>query len=85
MGYTGAMTTPLTILAIAGSLRAASLNTALLRAIARLAPAPFDIRIYQGLGDLPLFNPDLDADSLPPVTGLRDAILAADVLLLIEA
>ncbi|MDN2695032.1 NAD(P)H-dependent oxidoreductase [Janthinobacterium sp. SUN073] len=76
------MKTPITILAIAGSLRAASLNTALLHAIARLAPAEYAIRIYPGLGELPLFNPDLDADSLPAVTGLRDAILAADVLLL---
>lgn len=82
MGYTGGMQTPITILAIAGSLRAASLNTALLRAIAGLAPAPFEIRIYPGLGELPLFNPDLDADSLPAVTALRDAILAADVLML---
>ena len=82
MGYTGGMQTPITIVAIAGSLRAASLNSALLRAIARLAPPPFDVRIYPGLGELPLFNPDLDADSLPAVTGLRDAILAADVLLL---
>ena len=82
MGYTGGMHTPITILAIAGSLRAASLNTALLRAIAGLAPPPFDIRIYSRLGQLPLFNPDLDADTLPAVTGLRDAILAADVLLL---
>ena len=82
MGYTGAMKTPITILAIAGSLRAASLNTALLRAIARLAPAEYAIRIYPGLGELPLFNPDLDADSLPAVTGLRDAIVAADVLML---
>ena len=82
MGYTGEMQTSITILAIAGSLRAASLNAALLRAIARLAPAPFDIRIYPGIGDLPLFNPDLDADSLPAVTGLRDAIVAADVLML---
>ena len=82
MGYTGAMKTSITILAIAGSLRAASLNTALLHAIARLAPADYAIRIYPGLGELPLFNPDLDADSLPAVTSLRDAILAADVLLL---
>jgi hypothetical protein len=82
MGYTGAMQTPITILAIAGSLRAASLNTALLHAITRLAPADYTIRIYQGLGELPLFNPDLDADSLPAVTGLRDAILAANVLML---
>lgn len=82
MGYNGGMQTPVTIFAIAGSLRAASLNLALLRAIAQLAPAEFTIRIDTGLGHLPLFNPDLDADSLPAVTALRDAILAADVLML---
>ena len=82
MGYNGGMKTPITIFAIAGSLRAASLNLALLRAIGQIAPATFEIRIDTGLGDLPLFNPDLDADSLPAVTAMRDAILAADVLML---
>ncbi|MBB5367198.1 MULTISPECIES: NADPH-dependent FMN reductase [unclassified Janthinobacterium] len=76
------MQTPVTIFAIAGSLRAASLNLALLRAIAQIAPPTFEIRIDTGLGNLPLFNPDLDADSLPAVAAMRDAILAADVLML---
>lgn len=82
MGYNGGMQTPVTIFAIAGSLRAASLNLALLRAIAQIAPPTFEIRIDTGLGNLPLFNPDLDADSLPAVAAMRDAILAADVLML---
>lgn len=82
MGYKGSMPTPITIFAIAGSLRAASLNLALLRAIAQLAPAEFSIHIDQSLGNIPLFNPDLDADSLPAVTAMRDAIQAADVLML---
>jgi chromate reductase len=47
------------ILAISGSLRAASSNSALLRAAALLAPADVEIDLYKGLGGLPHFNPDL--------------------------
>jgi chromate reductase len=52
------------ILAISGSLRAASTNTILLEAAASLAPEEVTLRIYDGLGDLPHFNPDLDKE--PP-------------------
>ena len=52
------------ILAISGSLRAASLNTALLRAVARIAPPELEIVLYRGIGDLPLFNPDIEQASL---------------------
>ncbi|MBV9418035.1 MAG: NAD(P)H-dependent oxidoreductase, partial [Solirubrobacterales bacterium] len=37
------------ILAISGSLRAASYNTALLRAAAELAPEGVEVQLYQGL------------------------------------
>ena len=47
------------ILAISGSLRAASNNTALLRAVARLAPADISVELFRDLGNLPLFNPDI--------------------------
>jgi NAD(P)H-dependent FMN reductase len=50
------------ILAISGSLRAASTNTMLLKAAAALAPEEVTLRIYDGLGDLPHFNPDLDKE-----------------------
>jgi len=70
------------ILAISGSLRAASLNSALLRAVARLAPADISVEIYRGLGDLPLFNPDIEAHDPPPVASLRRQILCADALLI---
>jgi chromate reductase len=70
------------ILAISGSLRAASLNSALLRAIARLAPVDISVVLYRGLGDLPLFNPDIAASDPSPVADLRTQIIAADALLI---
>ena len=46
------------ILAISGSLRAASSNTTLLRAAAILAPEGVEFDLYDGLGTLPHFNPE---------------------------
>ncbi|OBS09856.1 NADPH-dependent FMN reductase [Acidihalobacter prosperus] len=70
------------ILAISGSLRQASLNSLLLRAVARLAPAGIEVTLYRGLGELPLFNPDLEADVCTPVADLRRRILQTDALLI---
>lgn len=70
------------ILAISGSLRAASLNSALLRAVARLAPDDIDVVIYSGLGDLPLFNPDIEASDPSAVANLRMEVTSADALLI---
>ena len=58
------------ILAISGSLRVASLNSTLLRAVARLAPADINVVLYRGLSDLPLFNPDIEASDPQPVADL---------------
>ncbi|HET9210191.1 MAG TPA: NADPH-dependent FMN reductase [Thermoanaerobaculia bacterium] len=69
------------ILAISGSLRAASTNTALLRAAALLAPAGVEIDLYRGLGGLPHFNPDLEDAEPPAVTGLRARVREAGGLL----
>jgi len=52
------------ILAISGSLRAASANTNLLKAAAAMAPEEVTLSLYDGLGDLPPFNPDVDKDPL---------------------
>jgi len=57
------------ILAISGSLRAAATNTTLLKAAAALAPEDITLNIYDGLGDLPHFNPDLDTDPPRPAVG----------------
>ena len=69
----------LRLLAISGSLRAVSSNTALLQAAELLAPAGVTIRQYDGLGALPHFNPDLDVDPAPPAgADLRAQIGWAD-------
>lgn len=70
------------ILAIAGSLRAASINAAFCRAAARLAPAGIEVEVYRGLGQLPLFNPDLEASLPEPVRRLHEAIVRAEALLI---
>ncbi len=71
------------ILAISGSLRAASSNGALIEAARRSAPSGMAITIYDGLGGLPHFNPDIEAVALPaPVADLRTAMARADGLLI---
>ena len=61
---------PCTLLALSGSLRKASYNTAALKALQLLAPPTVTI----GLGciaDLPLFNPDKEGDENPAFERLR--------------
>jgi chromate reductase, NAD(P)H dehydrogenase (quinone) len=70
------------ILAIAGSLRARSTNRTVIQAARLLAPSGIQIRLFDQLGDLPLFNPDREEESLPPVVALRAAVGDADGLLI---
>lgn len=70
------------ILAISGSLRSVSLNSALLRAMAQLAPSGISVELYAELGRLPLFNPDIEASDPPPIARLRTQILAADAVVI---
>ncbi|GHO98154.1 FMN reductase [Reticulibacter mediterranei] len=71
------------ILAISGSLRASSTNTRLVRAMVALAPADMHITIYEGLGDLPHFSPDLDGNNAPAsVHNLRTQLQEADGVLI---
>jgi chromate reductase len=72
----------LSVLAISGSLRDASFNTALLRAAQRLAPENLTIAVHPGLGDIPPFNPDIEAEPPAPVVDLRERIAAANGLLI---
>ena len=66
------------ILAISGSLRAASLNSTLLRAVAGLAPAGMRVELFTELGNLPLFNPDLEITDLAPVARFHARLAEAD-------
>jgi chromate reductase, NAD(P)H dehydrogenase (quinone) len=73
--------TTIRILAVSGSLRAASSNTTLLRAAQALAPAGVEITLYPGMAELPHFNPDLEGAEPPSVHTLRASLQAADAVL----
>jgi chromate reductase, NAD(P)H dehydrogenase (quinone) len=71
------------ILAIAGSLRARSSNRMVLEALCALAPAGIEIVLLDGIGDLPLFNADLDAQDPPAlVAALRAEVGRANGLII---
>jgi len=71
------------ILAISGSLRSQSSNTAILRATKLLAAPGIEVAVFDGMGDLPHFNPDFDEIDVPlPVSEFRDAVAAADALII---
>lgn len=70
------------ILAISGSLRRCSSNSILLRAARVLAPEGIEIALYDGLGDLPHFNPDLEGLEPPAVPHFRQKLKAADGVLI---
>jgi chromate reductase, NAD(P)H dehydrogenase (quinone) len=76
---------PLRILAISGSLRRVSSNTALLHAAADLAPVGLEVRVYAQLGDLPPFNPDLDGPEPSAVVAHFRSELAASAAVLISS
>lgn len=74
---------PARVLAISGSLRRASSNSALVEAVQRLAPGTVEVSIYRGLADLPLFNPDLDGETaLPAVGEFRARLGTCDAVLI---
>lgn len=70
-------------LALSGSLRAASTNTALLRAFARTAPPLAVVTVYDGIAALPAFSPDREGDETPPeVLTFAAAVSQADGLVI---
>lgn len=71
------------VLAISGSLRRSSSNTALIEAAAQLAPEAIEVSIYEELAELPPFNPDLDGDRpSAAVTRFRGQLQACDAVLI---
>jgi chromate reductase len=76
----------LRLVALSGSLRAASSNTALLQAAALLAPPGVQVDCYAGVGRLPHFNPDLDGeiqDNVPQIVrDFHDDVARSDGLLI---
>jgi len=78
-----------TILALVGSLRAASINRQIAELAAAVAPAGVTVDVFAGLGEVPFYNEDLDpgmgsdAAEPAPVTALRAASAAADAALVV--
>lgn len=70
------------VLALSGSLRQASINSAFCRAATRLAPPPMRVSVFSGIGGLPLFNPDLEACPPAAVRDFRRAVGHSDALLI---
>jgi chromate reductase len=70
------------VLLVSGSTRRGSTNTAALSAAATAAPGRVTTVLYDGLADLPAFNPDDDGDRLPKTPAeLRRQIAEADAVL----
>ena len=71
------------ILAISGSLRAASSNSRLIEALPALVPPGVEVVIWRGLDTLPFFNPDLDGETPPAaVAALRREVGLAQGLVI---
>jgi len=73
------------ILAISGSARQASTNTALLKALSAVAPDPVVIDVFDRIGDLPVFSPDLEGGTLPDSVGVYMQLVAQSDGLLISS
>src|SRR5262249_26080676 len=65
------------------TVRAASSNSALIKAAIAVAPKGIEWDVYEQLGDLPHFSPDLDVDPPPaPVARLRALVASAQAVLI---
>ena len=70
------------ILLVSGSTSTGSTNTAALATAAAIAPSQVTSVLYDGLAELPAFNPDLDGDRLPAAAArLRGEIGESDAVL----
>ncbi|MFB8343467.1 NADPH-dependent FMN reductase [Brucella cytisi] len=71
------------ILAISGSARRRSTNTALLKAMQNIAPADIVISVFDGIGGLPVFSPDSEGAGEPDKVRLfKRAISESDGLII---
>jgi NAD(P)H-dependent FMN reductase len=79
----------ITVLALVGSLRAASINRQIAELAAEVAVDGVAVTIFEGLGDLPFYNEEIDdvmnpdAPALAPVAALRAAAADADAALVV--
>jgi NAD(P)H-dependent FMN reductase len=77
------------ILALVGSLRAASINRQIAELAGAVAPEGVSVTIFEGLSELPFYNEEIDdtmnagAAPLAPVAALRGAAADADAALVV--
>jgi NAD(P)H-dependent FMN reductase len=73
------------VLALVGSLRAASVNRQIAELAADIAPDGVSVTIFDKLGELPFYNEDIDneADVPAAVTALRAVAADADAALVV--
>ena len=72
----------MTVLGIAGSLRAGSHNAQLLRLAAEELPEGVELEVFQGLAEIPAYDQDLEDLAPEAVDELKVAIAAADAVLI---
>ncbi len=71
------------LLAISGSGRQASTNTAMLRAVAAIAQPDHQVTVFDQISNLPVFSPDLEISPLPaPVQEFTSLIARSDGLII---
>jgi chromate reductase len=71
------------ILGLVGSLRRASFNRGLIRAAQELAPDGVTVELYEGLGEIPFFNQDVEDEGDPAsVKELKEKIREANAVLI---
>jgi NAD(P)H-dependent FMN reductase len=81
--------TEVKILALVGSLRAASINRQIAELAGAVAPEGVGVTVFEGLSELPFYNEDVDeamnadAPPLAPVVALRTAAAEADAALVV--
>ena len=68
--------------AISGSLRRASDNTMLLRAAIAIAPPEVEIVLFEDVGNLPHFNPDIEQTPPPIVEAFRTLLRGCDGIMI---
>ena len=75
---------PLTFAVLLGSLRKASFNAMVARALPGLAPAGVAVQALGSVRDIPHYDADLQAEGFPAaVTAMADAIRAANALVIV--
>ena len=89
MTFNGAENSEIQVLALVGSLRAASINRQIAELAVAVAPEGVTVTVFEGLGELPFYNEEIDdamssdAPALAPVAALRAAAADADAALVV--